>query len=132
MLEALMYAKGNNLGEVLEIKIEPNVMGMEDIAKQSSSVVYPTEAVKVGDSWNMIKEEKGMKMNFVYTVKSINENNVILDLSGEVSGMATGKITGDLEIDKESGVPLDSNINMLMTVNGQEMTSKVKMKMTKK
>lgn len=132
MLEALMYAKGNNLGEILEIKIEPNVMGMEDIAKQSSSVVYPKEAVKVGDSWTMIKEEKGMKMDFVYTVKSITENSVILDLSGEISGMALGKITGDMQIDRASGIPLDSNINMLMNMNGQEMTTKVTMKTTKK
>lgn len=132
MLEALMYAKGNNLGEILEIKIEPNVMGMEDIAKQSSSVVYPKEAVKVGDSWTMTKEEKGMKMDFVYTVKSITENSVILDLSGEISGMALGKITGDMQIDRASGIPLDSNINMLMNLSGQEMTTKVTMKTIKK
>lgn len=132
MLEALMYAKGNNLGEILEIKIEPNVMGMEDIAKQSSSVVYPKEAVKVGDSWTMTKEEQGMKMDFVYTVNSITDNTVNLDISGEVSGMALGKITGDMQIDRASGIPLDSNINMLMNLSGQEMTTKVNLKTIKK
>ena len=132
MLDALMYAKGNNLGEIIEIKIEPNVMGMEDIAKQSSSVVYPKEAVKVGDNWSMTKEEKGMKMDFVYTVKTILDDNVILDITGEISGMATGKITGDMQIDRASGVPLDSNINMVMNVSGQEMISKVTMKTIKK
>lgn len=131
MLEALMFAKGNNLGEILEMKVEPNVMGMEDIVKQSSSVIYPTEAVKVGDSWTMSKDEKGMKMDFVYTVKSISDENVILALSGDVSGMASGKISGDMQIDTESGLPLNSNINMLMNISGQEMNSKVNMKTTK-
>jgi hypothetical protein len=132
MLNALMHVKGNNLGEIIDIKIEPNVTGMEDIAKQSSSVVYPKEAVKVGDSWTMTKEEKGMKMDFVYTVKTISSENVNLDISGDISGMATGKITGDMQIDSASGVPMDSNINMVMNVNGQEMTTKVTMKTTTK
>ena len=131
MLDAFMFVKGNNLGEIVAIKIEPNVMGMEDIAKQSSSVVYPKEAVKVGDSWTMTKEEKGMKMDFIYTVKTISNENVILEISGEVSGMATGKITGDMQIDSASGIPMDSNINMLMNVSGQEMTTKVHMETTK-
>ena len=132
MLEALMFAKGNNLGEIIDIKIEPNVMGMEDIVKQSSSVVYPKEAVKVGDSWTKTKEEKGMKMDFVYTVKSIDEDNVNLVISGDVSGMATGKIAGNMQIDSASGVPLSSIVTMLMNINGQEMTTKVTMETTKK
>ncbi|WP_026777125.1 DUF6263 family protein [Polaribacter sp. Hel_I_88] len=132
MLEALMFAKGNNLGEIIDIKIEPNVMGMEDIVKQSSSVVYPKEAVKVGDSWTMTKEEKGMKMDFVYTVKSIDKDNVNLVISGDVSGMATGKIAGNMQIDAVSGVPMSSIVTMLMNINGQEMTTKVTMETTKK
>ncbi|WP_439131928.1 DUF6263 family protein [Polaribacter sp.] len=132
MLKAVMYAKGNDRGEVNEIRVEPNVPGMEDMANQSSSVVYPEEAVKVGSTWTMEKEEKGMKMNFIYTVKEITEDKVIVVVSGDVGGMATGKIKGNLEIEKSSGLPLDSKIDMEMNVNGQEVASKVTMKMTKK
>ena len=71
-------------------------------------------------------------MDFVYNVKAILEDSVILDLSGEISGMASGTITSDVEIDKESGVPLDSTINMLINISGQEMSTKVTIKTTKK
>jgi hypothetical protein len=132
MLSALIYAKGNNLGEMLEVKVEPSIPGVEDMAKQSSNVVYPTEAVSVGSTWTMTKEEKGMKMDFLYTVKSISSDKVVLDLSGDVSGMATGKISGNMNIDKASGIPENSTIDMNMSVSGQELKSKITMTMVKK
>lgn len=131
MLEAVIYAKGNNLGEIIEAKVEPNVMGMEDIAQQSSNVVYPLEAIKVGSSWTNSKDEKGMKMDFIYTVKSISDDKVVLDLSGEVSGMAIGVITGTMDIEKSSGIPVNSLIDMNLSVSGQDMKSIVTMVMSK-
>ena len=132
MLSALISAKGNNLGEILEVKVEPSIPGVEDMAKQSSNVVYPTEAVSVGSTWTMTKEEKGMKMDFLYTVKSISSDKIVLDLSGDVSGMATGKISGNMNIDKASGIPENSTIDMNMSVSGQELKSTIKMTMVKK
>jgi hypothetical protein len=132
MLKAVVYAKGNNLGEVLEAKVEPNVIGMEDLANQSSNVIYPKEAIKVGSTWSTSKNQKGMEMDFIYTVKSIAKDNITLDLSGKVSGMATGSISGSMIIERESGIPLDSQINMDMAVSGQELKTKVTMIMAKK
>lgn len=132
MLEAVVLTKGNNLGEITEAVIEPNVPGMEDIANQSSNVVYPKEAVKVGSTWTMSKDEKGMKMDFLYTVTSILKETILLDLSGDVSGMADGKITGNIKIDRTSGIPLETLMNMNLSVNGQELTSKVSVTTRKK
>ncbi len=131
MLGAVVYAKGNNLGEVLEVKIEPNIPQMKDITNQSSNVIYPKEAIKVGSTWTMSKNEKGMKMDFVYKVKSISKGKVTLDLSGNVSGLSTGKIKGHMIIDIKSGIPLDSLIDMNLAISGQELISKVTMTMSK-
>jgi FKBP-type peptidyl-prolyl cis-trans isomerase 2 len=131
MLEAVIYAKGNHLGEIIEAKVEPNVIGMEDIAQQSSNIVYPTEAVKVGSTWTNSKDEKGMIMEYIYTVKSISEDKIVLDLTGEVSGMAVGKITGTMDIERSSGIPVNSLIDMNLSVSGQDMKSTVTMVMTK-
>ena len=132
MLKAVVYAKGNNLGEVLEARVEPNVIGMEDLANQSSNVVYPKEALKVGSTWSTSKDQKGMVMDYIYTVKSISKENVVLDLSGKVSGMAAGTISGSIIIERASGIPIDSKINMDMSVSGQDMKTKVSMVMAKK
>jgi hypothetical protein len=132
MLEAVVFAKGNNLGEVLEVSVNPNVPGMEDIANQSSNVVYPKEAVKVGSTWTMTRDDKGMKMDFIYKVKSILKDKLILDLSGDVSGMASGKINGNMDINRKSGIPLNTSINMILSVSGQELKSNVTMRMSKK
>ncbi|MGK0412038.1 MAG: hypothetical protein ACJA1B_000227 [Polaribacter sp.] len=127
MLSAVIYAKGNNLGEILEATVTPNVMGMEDIAKQSSSVVYPKEAIKVGSTWTNSKDDKGMKLEYVYTVKSISKDMIVLDLSGTVSGMGEGLITGNMDIERSSGIPKNSVIDMTLSLSGQEMKSKVTM-----
>jgi hypothetical protein len=76
---------------------------MGGIANQSSNVVYPKEAIKVCSTRTMSKNEKGMKMDFVYKVKSISNDKVILDLSGEVYGMASSEITGSMDIDRNLG-----------------------------
>ncbi|PQJ73745.1 hypothetical protein BTO14_09220 [Polaribacter butkevichii] len=132
MLGAVISAKGNNLGQILEVKVAPSVPGVEDMAKQSSNVVYPKEAISVGSTWTMTKEEKGMKMDFLYTVKSIDSDKIVLDITGDVSGMATGKISGNMNIDKASGIPENSLIDMNMSVSGQELKSKITMTMVKK
>ncbi|QVY65734.1 hypothetical protein [Polaribacter sp. Q13] len=132
MLTAVIYAKGNNLGEIIEVKVEPNVPGVAEMAKQSSNVVYPKEALSVGSTWTMTKEEKGMKMAFLYTVKSITSDIIAVDLSGDVTGVATGTISGNMSIDKNSGIPMNSLINMNMSVNGQELKTKAAMTMVKR
>ena len=132
MLEAVMFTKGNNLGEVLETSIEPQVLGMEDLAKnQTSNIIYPKEAVKVGSTWSITKEEKGNKMSFTYKVNSISKEKVVWNITGNISGNATGTITGTMNVDRASGVPLNTIIDMKMMIMNQEMTSNVTMKMVK-
>lgn len=132
MLQVVITSKGNNLGEILSTAVEPNIPGASDFADQSSSVVYPKEAVSVGSSWTMSKEDNGMKMDFVYTVKSITNKVVTVDVSGTVTGAAEGTIKGHMGIDSKSGVPMISSIDMDMTVQGQAMKSTVIITMTKK
>jgi hypothetical protein len=72
-----------------------------------------------------------MVLDFVYKVTSILKDKVELEITGKASGMATGDITGTMEIDRTSGVPLKSNIDMSLSVQGQDMNSKVTMIMTK-
>ncbi len=131
MLQAVISMKGNNLGEVSETTVEPDVPGTADLAKQSSGVVYPKEAVRVGDTWTMSKSDKGMTMDFIYKVASITKEVVVLDVSGKVGGMAEGSITGKINVDRNSGVPSTSNVAMDMTAQGQKMTIKTTITMTK-
>jgi hypothetical protein len=122
MLKAVITTEGNNLGEILDLTVAPSFPGANEMAKQNSSIVYPKEAVKVGSTWNMEKDQQGMKTNFVYTVKSISKKLVVLEVSGTVSGMGEGTIKGAVNIDRISGVPLKSSVDIKMNVGGQEMT----------
>jgi hypothetical protein len=132
MLEAVIYSNVTTLGEASVVSIEPMIPGVEDIASQSSIVVYPKEAVKVGSTWTMSKEEKGMKMDFLYTVQSILKENVSVDVSGEVSGMGSGKITGNIKINRASGIPIKSLIEMNLSVAEQQLKMKAITEIAKK
>lgn len=131
MLKAVIKTKGNNLGEIFETKVEPNLATASEFANQSSNVVYPKNSVKVGDTWTMNKSSKGMNLNFVYKVNTIEAKKVTLGVTGKVIGMATGDIKGSMEVDKKSGIPLVSKINMTMKVQGQDLESKLTMTTTK-
>ncbi len=130
-LQSVFTIKGNTLGEVSEMAMEPNVPEAKDLAGQFSSIVYPKKALSVGDTWKMSKSNQGMNMNFVYKVTAITKINIVLAVTGSVSGAAEGTISGDAKIDRNSGTPLSSNLNMKMSVQGQEMISKMTMTMTK-
>jgi hypothetical protein len=132
MLEAVIYSKVTTLGKASVVSIEPMIPGVEDIASQSSSVVYPKEAVKLGSTWTMSKEEKGMKMDFLYTVQSISKENVLVDVSGEVSGMGSGKISGNVTIDRVSGIPMKSLVEMNLSVAEQKFKMKATTETAKK
>lgn len=132
MLQAVITTKSNSLGKVIETKVVPNVPGASDLTQQSNSVVYPEKAVILGDTWSMTKDSKGMKFNFIYKVKAITLKNVSLDISGTVEGLATGNITGFMNVDKKSGLPLTSKINMAMKIQGQDLKTNINMTMVKK
>jgi Family of unknown function (DUF6263) len=131
MLEMVIFAKSNNLGEVLETRIEPNIPNADQFTNQSSSVVYPENKVKVGDTWSFEKDTQGMKMGFVYTVKSITKDKVLLDVSGKISVLAEGTISGNMEIDKAKGIPLKSTIEMDMSISGQKVKTSISVTMNK-
>ena len=131
-LTATITNKMNSLGEVTEVVVEPQIAGIEEMTKQSSSVVYPEEAISVGSSWDITKSENGMDIKIIYTVKEITKTNILFSISGAISGMASGSVDGKMNVDRSSGVPLSSEMSMKMNVQGQEMNISVQGSFTKK
>ena len=74
MLKVVITSKTNDLGKVLETKVEPNMPNVEQFSNQS--VAYPEKAVKVGDTWNEEKEAQGMKTAVEYKVTKITKTTV--------------------------------------------------------
>ena len=131
MLEMVLGTKTNNLGEVLETKLIKGTGDAKQFASQTQSVTYPKEKITVGYSWSDKREENGMTMTYEYTVQSIDANNVILDLSGNITGGAEGILSGNLSIDRKLGIPSESNITMDMNAAGQKIASVIKLTMEK-
>lgn len=121
ILSSVITSKSSSLGNLLGVTLEPNNPQLAQMFSQNSSVEYPKEAVKAGTKWSSTKDENGVIMKIDYTVKSISDKEVILVVSGDISGLAAGTITGDMTIDKVSGVPLKSSLKMKMNIQGQEM-----------
>jgi hypothetical protein len=127
MLSANIVMKGNYLGEALDIKVEPNVPGMEEMMSSNESVVYPKEPIKVGSTWTMVKDKNGIKMNFNYLVKEINKEVILLTINGDASGVASGTISGTMKVDRNDGVPLNSKIEIILETAGQKVGTLVEM-----
>ena len=131
MLTVTITSVTDELGKVIGTKAEPNLPGMEQMTNQTGSVNYPEKALRVGDSWTEEKTEQGVISEISYTIKSISKDVVEVDLKGDVSGVGTGDIAGNLKIDPNSGVPTSSTMETNMTVQGQDMKVKVSVIMEK-
>lgn len=131
-LTVTMTSKMNGLGEIKDVVVEPKIPGVEEMTKQTSSIIYPKEALQVGNNWEMTNSEGGMEFKMIYTVKEITSDNVQLVISGNVTGAASGSINGKMTIERDSGVPASSEIEMLMDIQGQQMITKVEGSYTKK
>lgn len=127
MLSANIFTKMTHRAETIETKVEPPINGVDQFTNNSGAVVYPKEAVKVGDSWSVNKLENGMDMTMIYTVKSIGKEIVNVEISGTIELMAEGTISGNMEIDKATGNVNYSNMDMNMTAEGQEVNMKIAM-----
>ena len=94
MMEAIIYNTLDYQGNMIDTKLDPAIPGMEQITNRSMNAInYPKEKVSVGSSWSSEDENQGMKMTTKYTVSSIADGLVTLDVSGDMSGAAgTGTI----------------------------------------
>jgi len=131
MLETVLETKTNVYGELLEMKMIKGSGNVDQFTSQAQSVVYPKEAVTVGYSWSEERDTNGMKINSTYTVKSIDDKTVVLAVKGGISGSSAGSLTGRMNIDKASGVPILSIINMDFEIMEQKVVSEIVMKMEK-
>lgn len=115
---AKIYTTTNGRGEITNIEIKPETPALNQFKDQSNNILYPKEKVKVGSSWSEEKDVQGVKMKTVYTVSKITKDVVHLDISGTVSGMGTGKISGKADIDRNSGIPKSVSVTSTISAGG--------------
>lgn len=106
---------------------------------------FPENEVKTGDSWDKeaeIKSANGpMKVKAKYTVDKITENEVVLKVSGDLSGdmvaegnsvSMSGTMDGSMTIDRKEGwtSSVDMTQDISMSLMGQNVNMKLGIKMT--
>ena len=135
MMEAIIYNTLDYQGNMIDTKLDPAIPGMEQITNRSMNAInYPKEKVSVGSSWSSEDENQGMKMTTKYTVSSIADGLVTLDVSGDMnmSGAAgTGTIKGKTTIDISTGISNNSEIEMTIATQGMNITGTTKITVSK-
>ena len=123
MMKATIYTSQDRMGNMIETKVEPSIPGMEQLTTSSNTINYPKEKVTVGSSWTSEKNNQGMTMSTTFTVSSIANGVVILDVSGKVSGAGTGSIKGKTTVDISSGVPTSATLEITISAQGMDITA---------
>jgi len=133
LLETIVSFKYNKFGEVKETKIVSGTGDTSSFTENSNSIVYPKDPVKVGTEWKDTKKtSKGVDINYLYKVKEITSNKVLLDVTGTEGGNAKGDLKGTASIDRATGNIDKMDVVMDMDVMGQKMKSNIKMTTEKK
>jgi hypothetical protein len=122
ILKATIYNSVDRYGNVLEVKVEPTLPGMEQFTGSQNAINFPEEEVSIGSSWVYEAENQGMKINTKYTVTNIADGLVFLDLSGDVSGIGAGTINGKSTVEISSGIQTNATIEMSISSQGIEMS----------
>lgn len=132
MMEAVIYNTLDYQGNVIDTKLDPAIPGMEQMTNRSMNAInFPKEKVSVGTSWTSENENQGMKMTMNYTVSSISDGFVTLDVSGNMSGAGTGSIKGKSTIDISSGISNNSEIEITIAAQGMNITGSTKITISK-
>ena len=132
ILQATIYNTFDRYGNVLEVRMEPKPLpGMEQFTDNQNAINFPDEEVSVGSSWTSEVDKQGMKVLTKYKVSKIYDGAVFLDISGTVSGLATGNMIGTSIVNISSGIQAASTIEMTMSVQGIEMSFVTSSTMTK-
>ena len=120
-LKATIYNSVDRYGNVLEVKVEPSLPGMEQFTGSQNAINFPEEEVSIGSSWESESENQGMKIVTKYTVANINDGMISLDIAGDVSGIGTGTLYGKSTVEISSGVQTNATIEMNLSAQGIEM-----------
>lgn len=132
MMESVIYNTLDSQGNVLDTKLDPAIPGMEQMTNRAMSTInYPKEKVSVGSSWTSENEIQGMKMTTKYTVSSIADGFVTLDVSGDMSGVGTGTIKGKSTVEISSGMSNNSEIEITIATQGMNITGTTKTTVSK-
>lgn len=132
MMESVIYNTLDSQGNVIDTKLDPAIPGMEQMTNRAMSTInYPKEKVSVGSSWTSENENQGMKMTTKYTVSSIADGFVTLDLSGDMSGVGTGTIKGKSTVEISSGMSNNSEIEITIATQGMNITGTTKTTVSK-
>jgi hypothetical protein len=103
--------------------------GMGNSESESGPVFVLPSNIKVGESWNTENKEGTMTVKSTYTLKSLDNNTALVNMSGTVDGTMeqeqmgntmnitiNSKVTGDITFDVNSS--LVSKRNMVTDVSG--------------
>ncbi|MGB1168733.1 MAG: DUF6263 family protein [Flavobacteriaceae bacterium] len=132
MMESVIYNTLDSQGNVIDTKLDPAIPGMEQMTNRAMNTInYPKEKVSVGSSWTSENENQGMKMTTKYTVSSIADGFVTLDLSGDMSGVGTGTIKGKSTVEISSGMSINSEIEITIATQGMNITGTTKTTVSK-
>ena len=100
-------------------------------------LIIPSDK-KIGDSWNVTTTNKGLTTNKTYTLKTIDNNIALVELTGttagtveqEVQGMTMNmtmdsKFKGEIKVNTQNGIVTESknnaDLNNSMDMMGQQM-----------
>lgn len=131
MMKATIHQTLDRQGNSIEMRTEPSIPGLDQISGNTNSISFPEEKVSVGSTWTSETEDQGLKTVTRYTVSSIANGIVVLDVSGEISGAGTGTINGKTNIDIKSGMQTSSVVEMIIAAEGMNMSINTSTTLTK-
>ncbi|MCB0476654.1 MAG: hypothetical protein KDC84_00725 [Crocinitomicaceae bacterium] len=120
-------------------ELNPKIAKSFEESFSHRNISLPTDEITEGDSWtaNVERESNGMlmDMDMTYTLKSVSDDEIVIDLRGTMkskSGMSmTGNITGEMILDGQTHYNKSVKMDFDMKAQGQSIPMSIVMETTK-
>ena len=128
MMDAKIMSSTDKMGKVVDIKVEPMIPGMEKLKQKIMVSLIQKRLLKSVPRGLHHRKSKALQWLRTYSVRDIANGFVYLDISGEITGVAEGTISGTAEIEVSSGAL--KVMEMQTSMDAQNMTVKGTTKVT--
>lgn len=124
-LNTVVNVAVNTNGKTLKTTKVSGQLAVNMVKQKTNFINLPDTPVTIGSKWTQSLINGNVRVVYNYEVTKITPKIVHLSCVGEPLGKLKGTITGTIELNKETGVPIKKDMRFDLNLNGQIVQSNV-------
>lgn len=124
-LNTVVSVDVNTNGKTFKTSKVSGQLAVSMVKQKTNFINLPETPVTIGSKWTQSLINGKVRVVYNYTVTKITPEIVYLNCIGEPLGKLKGTITGTIQLNRKTGVPIKKDMKFNLDLNGQIVKSNV-------